>query len=468
MRRFLALKNRDMVLITATAMFMAQLDGSVMIVALPSIARDFGLPTVSLSFAVTIYLTMLVAILPISGWAADRFGPRRVFLTATAGFAIFSIGCALSDSFWPFILSRALQGACAALMTPVGRLILLRQTDKSELVDALSITAMAMLIAPTLGPSIGGFIVDYGRWEYIFLINVPISALLLIAGRLRIPDLGADPSLRLDAIGALLLSGGLLAALSGFDRLVGGLAAPLPWLLIAAGVGAFAIGVRHIRRQETPLISFEAMRHAGFRSATIGASAIMRIPGRALLFALPLMFQLGFGFSPFEAGLLLIAINGADFLTKPWIKPSLDRFGFRRTVVFASLAGVVAIALFAVARPGPLLLPVLIAGLFLAGAARSFVFTSLTALAFSTLNNATMTSGNVLASISMQAFNTLAVSITAVTLSLFARVGDGAEPGMADYRFTLVVIAAIGVAATLAARRLLPPDLKDIGADLDR
>jgi hypothetical protein len=203
LRRLLELKSRNAVLVAASAMFMAQLDGAVLVIALPRIARDFHVPVISLSLSITIYLTMLVAMLPISGWCADRFGAKRVFMAATLGFAFFSLCCALSTGLYSFVLARALQGAAAALFAPVGRLILLRQTPKHELVDALAITAMPMLIAPTLGPSLGGFIVQYARWEYIFLLNLPISVLLFLATRATIPRMEPEAPRKLDIVGAI-------------------------------------------------------------------------------------------------------------------------------------------------------------------------------------------------------------------------------------------------------------------------
>ncbi len=462
MRRFMALRSRDMVLITAGAMFMAQLDGAVLVIALPHIAQDFGLPVVSLSLAVTIYLTMLVAVLPVSGWAADRFGAKRVFLTATLGFAVFSLACAVSGSFWPFIISRALQGACAALLAPVGRLILLRETSKDELVDALAIAAMPMLIAPTFGPSLGGFIVDFASWELIFLLNLPISALLLTMGWRRIPAMKGDSTLPLDKKGALLLSAGLIILLTGFDRLVGGIAHPLPWALVTAGSVLFAAAVFHLRSHPAPIVRLDALRNPAFRTTAWGAGAVIRLPARAVLFALPLMFQMGFGFSPFVAGLLLIALNGGDFVAKPWVKPAFDRFGYRATMVASSLAGLVAMAVFVLATPGPVLLPLLVGALFLSGIARSLVFTGMSSLTYATLSQQTMTSGNVLASMSMQLFNTLSVSITALLLSLFAGMAHGGEPVLADYRYTLGTIALIGLASTLMLYRKLPHDLHEV------
>ena len=347
-------------------------------------------------------------------------------------------------------------------MLPVGRLILLRNTSKDELVDALSITTMPMLIAPTFGPAIGGFIVDFATWHYIFLLNLPISIILFAVAWSRLPQMDANPELPLDAVGAILLSAGMIAALTGLDRLVGGLAAPLPWILIVAGVGLFIPGIRHIRSHKSPIISLDALRSQAFRTATIGAGAIARLPGRALIFALPLMFQVGFGLSPFIAGLLFIALNGGDLVSKPWINPLFERFGYRETVTVGAVLGVLSLAVFVVVERGPWLVPILVTTLFAAGVSRSLVFTGITSLTFATLDKATLTSGNVLASISMQLFNALAVSMTAVILSLFARYHGYSEPAVADYRLTLAAIAVLALASAIALYRRAPRSLEEV------
>lgn len=462
MRRFLSLKSRAVIAVVAASMFMAQLDGAVLAIALPRIADDFGVPAVSLSLAITIYLTMLVAMLPVSGWAADRFGPRRVFLCAIAGFAGFSLLCAVADSYWPFVLARALQGAAAALMTPISRLILLRETPKDELVDALAIAAMPMLIAPTLGPSLGGLIIDYARWELIFLLNLPIALALFALAWLRIPEIAPDRSRRFDTVGALLVSGALICLLAGFDRLASGLTRPLPWLLLALGGVCAIAALRHLRRHPDPILSLGPMAIPAFRTAAVGAGALVRVPGRAMLFALPLMFQLGFGFSAFGAGLLLIALNGGDLLTKPLVRPLFDRVGYRETVVWGSMAGLAALATIALVARGDWLVGLILVALIVAGVARSLVFTGMASLSFATLGRAQMTSGNVLASISMQVFNALSISITAILLTLSAALGGRAEPAMPDYRHAMTAIVALGLAATVALYRRLPRRLSEL------
>ena len=462
LKRFLALKSRSAIAVTSMAMFMVQLDASVLAVAIPQISADFGLPVIELSLSITIYLTMQIALLPISGWAAERFGAKAVFMLATAGFAVFSLCCALADSFWPFIAARAMQGAMASLMTPVARLILLRQTSKEELVDAMAIVAMPMLVAPTLGPSIGGFIVQYASWEIIFLLNLPISAALLFAVRKIVPASPPDATRRLDILGAVLLGGALICLLTGVDRLAGSIARPLPWLLILVGAILCLAGLRHIRRHPDPVLRLDALADRSFRTTVIGAGAVVRIPARAMLFALPLMFQIAYGFSPILAGVMLMALNGGDLLAKLFIRPLFDRRGFAGPVMIASFAGLAALTVVAVAGQGPWLPTLIFVALLVAGLARSVLFTGMTSLTYATLDQETMTQGNVLASISMQLFAALAVSLTALLLGIFTQIGGHQEPGLFEYRGALLAIVVIGVLATLLMKPHMPKHLSHL------
>lgn len=452
-----------MVVVASIAMFMAQLDGAVLAVALPGIAADLGVPAVSLSLSITIYLTMLVALLPIGGWAADRFGPRRVFILATIGFAVFSVACAMATGFWSFIAARALQGAAASLFTPVGRLLLLKNTPRHELVDALSITAMPMLVAPTVGPLIGGFIVDYARWEYIFLLNVPAAAVLLAFTVLRIEELKPEAARPLDWRGALMLGGAMMALLTGLDRLAGGFGQVHAWLLIAAGGVLALLTWRHLARHPHPIVGLEPLVVPAFRTTAIGAGAAIRLPGRALIFVMPLMLQLALGFSPFVAGLMLMLISAGDLLCKPLVRPLYDRFGFRLTVLLANAAGLLALAaLLPVEGRGMLALATIGVALLISGISRSIIFTGMSSLTFTALVPRMVSAGNVLASISMQMFNALAVSLTALAMSLSARAGARAEPALWDFRVTLALMLAVGIAATVLLWRHLPHHLADL------
>ena len=457
-----------MVIVVATMMFMVQLDVSVLVIALPQIARHFGVPVVSLSLAVSIYLIMLVAFLPLSGWAADRFGARRVLIAATGAFGLFSLLCAFTGAVWQFILLRALMGMAASLLTPVARLVLLKQARREELVDALSITAMPMLVAPTIGPSLGGFIVEHGSWQYIFLLNVPVALALMGLTRLRIEAFPPARGHRLDWLGAALLAGALIALLTGIDRLAAGLTRPGPWALLAAGALLAALTGRHLRRHAAPIVTLDALADPAFRTTVIGAGAVVRLPLRAMLFLLPLMFQDGLGFSPFLAGLMLIALNGGDLLTKPVLGHWFDRYGFRRTSLVGCALILAALAALLPVDGGPVGVVVILLALVAAGIARSIVFTGMASLTFAALDKAQMSSGNVVANISMQMFNALAVSLTALLLGVATALGGRAAPALADYRLTLGAITLIGLVSALLLVRQLPVHLRDLDGGRDR
>lgn len=465
MKRFLSLQCRDIVIVVSLTMFMVQLDASILLIALPDIGRSFGVPTISLSLAVTLYLTMIVAFLPLSGWAADRFGPRRVMCIAMIGFATSSLLCALAQGYWQFIAFRALMGICASLLTPVGRLIMLKQVSKGELVDALAITAMPMLVAPTLGPSIGGLIVDLGRWEYIFLLNIPVALALLLVTLWRIEEVPRDPGRALDWIGALLLAAASITMLAGIDGLAGGFTDPRPWMLILAGLLLCGLTWRHLTRHPGPIVTLSALRIPAFRTTVLGAGAAIRLPARAMLFVLPLMFQGAFGFGPFVAGLLLMALNGGDLVSKPFVVRAYGRYGFRETIAAFSLLGLAALMVVAVAGRWDAVVSVILVSLFLCGVARSVVFTGMASLTFTALPAPEMSSGNVVANISMQLFNALAVSLTAFILSMSSWAHGHAEPALIDYQIALGAVALVGLLSTLALWRQLPRQLDDIHAD---
>lgn len=459
------LESRGLVLAVAVTMFMVQLDATMLVVALPVISSEFRVPTMSLSLAITIYLTMMVALLPASGWAADRFGARRVFVCAIVGFALASLLCALCDSLWLLVTARALQGAAASMLVPIARLILLKRTARHELVDALSIMAMPMLVAPTVGPILGGLIVQFTRWELIFLLNLPVAVLLLWLTRAHVPPLSPDPTKRLDWRGALLFAGALITGTTGLDRLTANPERPLAWLLVACGAAIAAMTWRHLRRHPHPIVSLDALRHPTFATTALGAGALVRVPARALLFITPLMLQMAFGLSPFAAGLALMALSGGDLVTKPVIRPLFDRFGFYRTMIWSSLAGSMTLVALAMLPRSSMLVPALLVVLLVSGISRSVLFTGISVQSFSALDDEQMSSGNVVISVSQQFMNMATVLLSTMLLALLAQTAGKLEPGLLEFRLALVVIAIVGALATVRLRRHLPHHLDASKAD---
>jgi MFS family permease len=222
---------------------------------------------------------------------------------------------------------------------------------------------------------------------------------------------------------------------------------------------------RHLQRHPHPIISLAPLANAGFATTAVGAGALIRIPARAALFVLPLMFQAGFGLGAFAAGLLLIALNGGDLISKPWIKPAFDRFGFRSSVTFASLLGLAGIGIIALAGPGPAWLTLILVALVAAGLSRSAVFTGMASLTYTALHGRDMSSGNVLASISMQLFNALAITVSALVLGVMAQIRGSAEPDLIDYRLTLAILVVFGLAASLRLHDRMPRKLSDVYDD---
>ena len=209
-------KERLIPLIVATALFMENMDSTVIATSLPAIAADIGTSPLTLKLAITSYLLSLAVFIPASGWTADRFGARMVFSIAIGVFMIGSIGCALSQNVTHFVIARILQGMGGAMMTPVGRLVLLRSIDKSALVNAMTWVTVPALIGPVIGPPLGGFITTYFSWHWIFLLNVPIGAAgIWLAGRF-LPEIEASGVRRLDLAGFLLAAVAAAASSSAF------------------------------------------------------------------------------------------------------------------------------------------------------------------------------------------------------------------------------------------------------------
>src|SRR5579863_1144118 len=289
-------------LIVACAMFMQSLDSTVIATALPAIGRSIGESPLRLNMAITCYLLSLAVFIPISGWTADRFGARRVFSGAIVVFTLGSIACGFSHSLWMLVVARIVQGMGGAMMVPVGRLVLLKTVPRSELVRAMSYVSVPALVGPVIGPPLGGFIVTYGSWPWIFFINVPIGVLGVVLVRLFIDNIRETTVRPFDLPGFALTGIGLASFAYGFEMSGRG---ELPLSLVAGMLGlgglCLTLYVRHARRVDHPIIDLALMRIPTYRMATIGGF-IFRMGLGALPFLMPLMLQVGFGLDPLSSG----------------------------------------------------------------------------------------------------------------------------------------------------------------------
>ena len=324
-----ARKARWIALLVAGAFFMENLDGTVITTAVPDIARSFGVAPLDLNIGVSAYLLTLGVFIPISGWVADRFGARTVFAAALALFTIASVLCGMADGLPEFVLLRALQGVGGAMMVPVGRLVVLKSTPKDKLISVIATLTWPALVAPVLGPPLGGFITSYSSWRWIFYLNLPLGLLALFFAWRWIPDHRPLERKPFDATGFLYAGGALLCLTWAAETLSRPNA---PWieagLFFAFGALLGALAVRHLRHAAHPLIDLRTLGTPTFAVAIYGGS-LFRMAIGAVPFLLPLLFQVGFGLNAFHSGMLVIAVFAGNLMMKPATTGILRRFGFR-------------------------------------------------------------------------------------------------------------------------------------------
>ncbi len=345
-------RMRVTAIIIASALFMQSLDSTIIATALPAMAHSFHIPPLHMSVALTSYLISLSIFIPASGWVADRFGARQVFRSAIVVFTIGSIFCGFAPSLSVLVVARVFQGLGGAMMVPVGRLVLMRSISHSQMVSAMAWLTMPALLGPVIGPPLGGFIVSYTDWRWIFDINVPVGIIGVIAVTRFIPDVREEGrGGKLDARG-LILSGLAMALLMAGFETTGRDLVPLDWTLsaYAAGLAACALYWWHAKHHPNPVLDFSLLALPTF-AIPILAGSLFRIAVGALPFLLPLMLQLNFGFTPLASGLVTFASAAGAILMKPAAPPLLARFGFRNVLIWNGTLAALAMSLCAAFEP---------------------------------------------------------------------------------------------------------------------
>jgi len=442
-------------LIVACALFMENMDSTVIATSLPAIATDIGESPLALKLALTSYLVSLAVFIPISGWVADRYGSRSVFAWAIVVFIGGSLLCAASTTLEAFVISRFLQGIGGAMMVPVGRLVLMRAIPKHDYVAALNYLTVPALLGPVTGPALGGAITLYFHWRYIFIINIPIGILGLYLVLRHIPDIRETGMPAFDMRGFALSGLGLSVLMLGFSAL-GGHLLPLPvaTACIVAGFVTLLLYVRHARRTAHPVLDLRLLKLPTFWNGVV-AGSVFRAGLGATPFLLPLLFQLGFGLDPLQSGLLTCTTAIGAMFIKTLTVFILRRFGFRTVLsingVAASLV-VMAFGLFSSTTPHSIIALVLL----LSGCLRSLQFTALNAISFADIAPEKMSQAASFSSMAQRLSQSAGIAAGAYLLQLSSNAQGHASNVAADFWPAFVGIGLVSALAPLLHLRLPP------------
>jgi EmrB/QacA subfamily drug resistance transporter len=443
--------GRAVPLIVATALLMENIDGTVIATSLPQIATDLGADPIHLKLALTSYLLALAVFIPASGWAADRFGARLIFRLAIVVFAAGSIACAQADTLFGLVLARVLQGFGGSMMVPVGRLIVLRASPRTQIVGALAWLTIPALIGPVLGPPLGGFITTFFDWRWIFWINIPVAVLGFVLVTLLIPDVRIDAVPGFDLRGFLLLGPGLAAMLTGLTLAGVGLApVAVIWGLALGGLGLLVAYVPHALARPDPIVDLRLMRLPTFRVGVTGGT-LFRVGVGAIPFLLPLMYQAGFGLTAFEAGILTFVAGLGALCMKFLAQPVLRRWGFRRVLVVNAVVSalfVLAPAFFTPQTPWVWMMVLL----FLGGLSRSLQFTGINAVGYSDVPSDRLSSATSFSSVLQQLSGSIGIAVAAFGLE--AMQGQAGPIALSDFPAVFAGIALLSLLSVIPFARL--------------
>ena len=439
-------------LIVGCAGFMQAFDANAVTVALPAMAKGFASPPLALGIVITAYLVGAAAFLPLCGWAAERLGARRLFLAAIALFGITSIACGVANSLPLLVIARFAQGCAGAMLLPVGRIIVLAHTPKGDMLRAMGLLTTPVMLGPLLGPPIGGLIVTFGSWRWLFFVNVPVALAGLALVRAYVPDIAARDVRPLDGRGAVLLS----AALVGLTYGVSLAARPvsvLPGLaLIAAGLVGATGYVYHARRHPHPIVAGSLFAIRSFAASNLGG-LFPRLLVSAVPFLLALLFQIGFGLSAVQAGGLVVASALGSLPSRWLVSALLRRWSFRTVLTLNAIAVAATVAIcaaFTIATPHWIIMGLL----FVQGSLRSLQLVTLMALGYADVEPGELPAASTIASLSQQIAMSLgiALAVPAVEIGRMASHVSTLSPAAIAPAFLL--LAGLSLASLLWFLRL--------------
>ncbi|CCP01133.1 Putative major facilitator superfamily transporter [Erwinia amylovora Ea644] len=439
--------------IAAMAFFMQALDATILNTALPAIAQSLERSPLAMQSTIISYTLTVAMLIPVSGWLADRFGTRKVFISAVFLFSLGSLACALSGSLWMLITSRIVQGVGGAMMMPVARLALLRAYPRSELLPVLNFVTMPGLIGPVLGPLLGGVLVTWATWNWIFLINIPIGVLGIFFARKYMPDF-TTPKRRFDVLGFLLFGLGLVGISCGIElfseRVVSSLIA---LMVLLAGIALLLLYIVHARRHPSPMIPLPIFKTRTFSVGIVG-NIFSRLGTGSVPFLMPLMLQVGFGYTALLAGCMMAPTALGSILAKSTVTSVLRGFGYRKTLVGISVIIGVLVASFSLQTENWNIL-VLLIPLFVLGVVMSTQFTAMNTITLADLNDGNASSGNSLLAVTQQLAISFGVAVSAAVLRFYEDFGGGT---LYQFHATFLTMGIITLLSGLVFLLLKPGD----------
>lgn len=403
------------------AFFMQMIDGTILNTALPDIARDMGEEPLQMQSIIVAYMLTVAFLLPLSGWLADKFGPKKVFLAAIIIFTLGSLFCAFSSTLKDLVMARIFQAIGGSLMVPVGRLIVLRIYPKSQFVKVLSFILLPASLGPIMGPPLGGFIAQYLSWHWIFLINLPIGLITFILTKIKMPEIVSEKVESFDWVGFIALSISIiLIILASNQTKVIELEPGCKYAMVIIAIVSLVYFWLHIKNSENPLFHPALMKVASFKIGLIG-NMFSRLGFGAMPLLIPLLLQVGLGFSPSKSGLFVLTIGVFSIVGRLKIAELVNKFGFRMLLtVNTIMVGCVILAFSLIDKQTNqyLILPILA----LLGVANSIQFSAMNSLTLIDLPKKISGEGNSLLSVVMQVCITLGISIGASILNFFQGV----------------------------------------------
>lgn len=448
-------------LIVAAALFMEQMDATVLATALPTMAATFGVSPLHMSVALTAYLISLAVFIPASGKVADRFGARNVFRVAIVLFVLGSILCGQADSLPFLVVARFLQGMGGAMMMPVGRLVLLRTTAREDFVSAMAWLMVPGLVGPVLGPPLGGFIVTYWSWRWIFYINVPIGLLGLYFATRYIGEVREENPGPFDGVGFVLSGIALACLMFGLELASRGVLSVTAMVLVfGVGLSCAALYFRHARHTPAPILDFSLMAVPTFRLSVLGGS-LARVTAGATPFLLPMLMQVGFGLSAAKSGLITFAGAAGAMAMKASATPILRRFGFRNTLIWNSVVSSACIALYATLRPDWPDWTIYVL-LFCGGFFQSLIFTAYNSVAYADLPPARMSAATSFYTTFQQLMLSMGICLSAAALHASVVLSGRQEALVTDFSVAFLVVTAISLLAAPVCARIP----KNAGSDM--